>query len=263
MSLSEFTIGARALPPPERAALASTVRLLSCLVTESVVRALYFPLVGFEATGFSVVLKPDVPLTRPYTVADVLAVLPLRHLPVFKHDGQDDRAKEIGLLDPFDMMPLVLEVSPIQNDVPDTKPVSAPRIHSMYFLNRHTPQHPELTSAILAVLQKPGWDIRSSTVLVPNKGPLSIWNAFAAAMKLDPAISADIAEEFASAVRWQSMFYFSFNRVDHVLTPLLPNPAYSFENPPPAPMFESPSIDWEESIVEGHPTHPVSLNRVS
>lgn len=34
--------------------------------------------------------------------------------------------------------------------------------------------------------------------------------------------------------------------------------AYSFENPPPAPTFDSPSIDWEESIVEGHPTHPAS-----
>lgn len=33
--------------------------------------------------------------------------------------------------------------------------------------------------------------------------------------------------------------------------------AYSFENPPVAPTFDSPSIDWEESIVEGHPTHPV------
>lgn len=124
MSLSEFTIGARALPPAERAALASTVRLLSCLVTESCARALYFPLAGFEATGFSVVLKPETSLTRPYTATDILAVLPLRHLPIFKHDGQDERAKEIGLLDPFDMMPLVLEVSPIQNDASDTKPVS-------------------------------------------------------------------------------------------------------------------------------------------
>lgn len=35
--------------------------------------------------------------------------------------------------------------------------------------------------------------------------------------------------------------------------------AYSFENPPPPPTFDSPSIDWEESIIEGHPTHPVSF----
>ncbi|KAF5359778.1 hypothetical protein D9756_003207 [Leucocoprinus leucothites] len=222
MSLSEFTIGARALPPAERAALASTVRLISCLVTESVVRALYFPLVGFEATGFSIILKPDTPLARSYNATDILAVLPLRHIPIFKHDGQDNRAREIGLLDPYDMMPLVLEVSPTHIDAPDMKP------------------HPDLTAAILKILQGPGWNIESSTVLVPNKGPLSIWNTFAEAMKLDSAIAADIAEEFASAVKWQT---------------------HSFENPPPAPTFDSPSIDWEESIVEGHPTHPMHKTR--
>lgn len=123
MSLSTFTIGARSLPPADRAALGSTVRLLSCLVTESLVRALYFPLEGFEATGFTTVLKPEVPLSRAYTSADILAVVPLRHLPVFKHDGQDDRAKEIGLLDPFDMMPLVLEVSATQPSPQGVMPV--------------------------------------------------------------------------------------------------------------------------------------------
>lgn len=125
MSLSTFTIGARALPPAERAALASTVRLLSCLVTESIVRALYFPLEGFEATGFTIVLKPNVPLDRAYSPTDMLAVIPLRHIPIFKHDGQDNRAKEIGLLDPLDMMPLVLEVSPTQANIPGSKPVGS------------------------------------------------------------------------------------------------------------------------------------------
>ncbi len=130
MSLSTFTIGARSLPPADRAALASTVRLLSCLVTESVVRALYFPLEGFEATGFATVLKPEVPLNRAYTAADILAVIPLRHLPVFKHDGQDDRAKEIGLLDPLDMMPLVLELS--TTSLPDARPVSRTQILTLF-----------------------------------------------------------------------------------------------------------------------------------
>lgn len=130
MSLSTFTIGARALPPDQRAALASTVRLLSCLVTESIVRALYFPLEGFEATGFTVVLKPDVLPDHPYSNSDILAIIPLRHVPVYKHDGQDERAKEIGLLDPLDMMPSVFELSSIPNDVLDGRPVgSSPHRH--------------------------------------------------------------------------------------------------------------------------------------
>ena len=32
---------------------------------------------------------------------------------------------------------------------------------------------------------------------------------------------------------------------------------YSYNFPPTAPSFDDPSIVWEQSIVEGHPTHPV------
>jgi hypothetical protein len=58
-----------------------------------------------------------------YCNTDILAVVPLCHIPVFKHDGQDNRAKEVGLLDPFDMMPLVLEMSSVPTDVLDGAPV--------------------------------------------------------------------------------------------------------------------------------------------
>lgn len=46
----------------------------------------------------------------------------------------------------------------------------------------------------------------------------------------------EVAAEFASAVRWQ---------------------AHSYQHPPRTPSLEDPSIVWEQSIVEGHPTHPV------
>ena len=32
---------------------------------------------------------------------------------------------------------------------------------------------------------------------------------------------------------------------------------YTYEHPPAAPSFESTSIEWEQSIVEGHPIYPV------
>lgn len=104
-----------ALSPANRAAFATTARLISCLVTESLARALYFPIRGFEATGFAVILSGDVssrpPSEQPYGVNDVLAIIPLLHVPVFKHDGTDFRGKEIGLIDPLDMLPLVFEVN--------------------------------------------------------------------------------------------------------------------------------------------------------
>ena len=65
---------------------------------------------------------------------------------------------------------------------------------------------------------------------------VDLWNKFGTSLELDAALQKDIAEEFASSVVWQT---------------------HSFENPPRAPSINSPSIDWEQSIVEGHPTHPV------
>jgi len=104
------------LEPSARAAFATSARLISCLVTESLVRALYFTFEGFEATGVAVLLsgnvssQPPKSLEEAYTSKDILCLVPLRYVPVFKHDGSDPRAKEIGLLDPLDMLALVFEV---------------------------------------------------------------------------------------------------------------------------------------------------------
>ena len=111
-----------------KANLATASRLLSCLVTESLSRALYFSLNGFEATGFCVVLsggvssRPPQPLQNPYTASDILAIILLKHVPVFKHDTADPRGPEIGLLDPMDMLPLTLEVE--ESDPQNTDIVS-------------------------------------------------------------------------------------------------------------------------------------------
>jgi hypothetical protein len=102
------------LNPGDRAIFAVNARLVSCLVTESLLRALYFPIHGFEATGICVLLHNQVsskpPSQEPYESKDILAVVPLQHVPYFRHDGTDTRGKEIGLLDPLDMLPLVFEV---------------------------------------------------------------------------------------------------------------------------------------------------------
>jgi len=99
----------------QRAVFATTARLLSCFVTESLVRALYIPLEGLEATGFSVLLTGSVsassqPEWPSYTAADILAIVLLKHVPVLTNEGSYRRAREVGLLDPLDMLPLVFEV---------------------------------------------------------------------------------------------------------------------------------------------------------
>lgn len=119
MNMSISALRFAGLNPEDRAIFAVNARLISCLVTESLLRALYFPIHGFEATGICVLLNNDVsskpPSLQPCELKDVIAVVPLRHVPVFRHDGSDTRGKEIGLLDPLDMFPLVLEVEDADN----------------------------------------------------------------------------------------------------------------------------------------------------
>jgi hypothetical protein len=105
----------QALAPSQRAAFATASRLLSCLVTESLTRALYIPLVGLEPKAAAVILSAQVsdkpPADTPvYAVSDILAIVPLKHVPIFKHNTSDSRAIEIGLLDPMDMLPVVYVV---------------------------------------------------------------------------------------------------------------------------------------------------------
>jgi len=100
----------------ERAAFATSARLLSCLVTESLVPAVFIPLRWSDCVGIGVVLKPPastarVQASRSYSQEDVLSIVLLRHVPIFKVDSSDPRGKEIGLLDPLDMFPLLLRIS--------------------------------------------------------------------------------------------------------------------------------------------------------
>lgn len=95
----------------ERAQFATTSRLLSCLVTESLARAFYQPLKDIpNVNGYGIILQGDIPAEVSLLHADsILAIVPLHHPPIFKADGVDFLGKEIGLLDPLDMIPMIFE----------------------------------------------------------------------------------------------------------------------------------------------------------
>jgi hypothetical protein len=104
------------LSSAERAAFATAARLLSCLVTESLVRAVFVPLPWSDGVGIAVVLNApisNIPALdfKCYSEGDILAIVPLRHVPVLRNESNDPRGKEIGLLDPLDMFPLVFVTS--------------------------------------------------------------------------------------------------------------------------------------------------------
>lgn len=115
----------------QRASFATTARLFSCLVTEGLIRALYIPLESSgdtsNATGICIAFDG--------TTSDcgLLAVIPLRHTPVFKHGvAPDVRGKEIGLLDPMDMVSLVYHVH--QTEVANGNAVPEDPVRSHYYL---------------------------------------------------------------------------------------------------------------------------------
>jgi hypothetical protein len=194
------------LSPGDRAAFATSARLLSCLVTESILRALYLPIHGFEATGVCVILNSDVssqpPSLQPYASKDIFAIIPLYHVPVFKHDGTDPRAKEIALLDPLDMMPWIFEVDPNRTEPPDTEVPLSLRLSCQS--HRPFSQHIDLSATILDVLSGSGWVISKSTQLFTSRAPVSLWEKFAMSVGLQDALLKDIATEFESSVKWQS-----------------------------------------------------------
>ncbi|KAH9052946.1 IucC family-domain-containing protein [Lactarius deliciosus] len=212
----------------ERASFATIARLLSSFVTESLVRAIFLPLQCSDCVGIAVVLNApvsSVPATDciSYSEGDILAIIVLKHVPIFKHDSSDPRGKEVGLLDPLDMSPLVL-VTVTQEDSDENEERS----------------RNDLVSSVQEALSTPGWSISPTTSLKQMKDPLVLWKTFALSIDLDPTMRADISDELASSVEWQ---------------------AHSYDHPPNAPTLLSPSIDWEQSIVEGHPTYPMHKMR--
>jgi hypothetical protein len=102
------------LQPSERAAFAVTSRLLSSIVTESLLSSYYVPIQSEEARGICVILSASMSehhvLTRPLQPADVFAIVPLNQEPIFS-GTYGTHGRPIWLLDPLDMVPLIFEIS--------------------------------------------------------------------------------------------------------------------------------------------------------
>lgn len=104
----------------DRAAFAVTSRLLACLVTESLLKAFYIPLNSLQAaaSGACIVLSTEASLSlqKPYRPADIFVIIPLQSVPVLKPTNDSSIGKEIGLIDPLDMLPWIFEVDAESNE---------------------------------------------------------------------------------------------------------------------------------------------------
>ncbi|GJJ10653.1 hypothetical protein Clacol_004880 [Clathrus columnatus] len=211
---------ASCLKPFQRASFATAARLLSCVVTESLLRAIFIPICSNDLKGIAVILNSDTSQTGPVRAQDVFAVIPLRDIPFLKPDNH----AEIGLLDPLDMLPYVYEPKPLDSA---GSPVS----------NGYPKEIYKLKATIQTAVYEFGL---SDLELTPSPGPLHLWSKFAEHRRLGKSLEMDVAEELRNSMEWQQ---------------------YAYENLPPMPTFESPSILWEQCIIEGHPTHPMHKMR--
>ncbi|KAJ7593412.1 IucC family-domain-containing protein [Mycena floridula] len=209
----------------ERAGFAVSSRLLSCLVTESLLRGYYLPLDYPSATGILVVLSTNVifeqAITRSLHASDIFAIVPLRHSPIFKSDVSGKHGLQVALVDPFDMLPVIYELA--EGDVDQTS------------------ENRNLQEAVLSTLLPPPWELGRFKSLAKVQGPERLWNKFVADMLLEDSFQNSIKAELLSSLHWQAL---------------------SYEKTPECPLLSSPSIEWEQSLVEGHPTHPLHRARM-
>ena len=100
----------------KRAAFAVISRLLSCLVTEAVLRAFYIAIKdNSPAAGIVIILTAH--MTSEQTVIDralherdILAIVPVHHSPVLKEAPSSKHGEPVALLDPLDMLAEIYEL---------------------------------------------------------------------------------------------------------------------------------------------------------
>ena len=181
------------LAPPQRADFAVTSRLFSCLVTETLLRGLYFPLsdVSHGATGFALILLHGPSTTSAFRavdiqITDIFALIPLQGVPVLSCEEDGTTIKEITLLDPLDLVPLPLMISKYDQ------------------LQSHGIRNPcPLTTAILDTLNAYGGFERSKCQLDICWDPVVFWRHYARYASLADDLTDEIAQELANSVKWQ------------------------------------------------------------
>ena len=185
------------LSPLQRAAFAVSSRLISCLVTESLLRAIYLPLPDPTVAGFAIVFlnESNDSCPSPFTAKldDIFAIIPLQHIPIVYDLNDNPTIKDISLLDPLDMIPLVLIIG---NDRSRTRP-------AFHENDERFPQA-SLVAAILGTLNDQDWFLQTIEQFEPCWNPVLLWNKYANFKSIASSLTEEIASEITSSFKWQS-----------------------------------------------------------
>jgi hypothetical protein len=214
------------------ASFATTSRLVTCLVSETLVPVFFVPVKSVDRNnqfiGLCLLLRPNTikqesELPTNIIASDILTVVPLRGLPILNNENvalfNGIRCPQIDLVDFLDMLPHIYSVE------------ASGSLKSGDSLKQKTF---DTLSTIL--------DGSKAFDLVDGYSAVQLWNHFAQDLEINSKLREQIGQELGSSIIFQK---------------------YTYDNPKPLPTLNSSTIKWEQSVVEGHATHPMHKARKS
>ncbi|KAF8899908.1 IucC family-domain-containing protein [Gymnopilus junonius] len=210
----------------ERASFAVISRFISCLVTEQILRAFYVPVndPSFGVAGLLVVLST-------HTISE--------DVKVFRTFHPDD----IYVISPLHHSPVLKDEEILKHGrlVGLVDPLDM--LPSIYEFGNVGAEdcNDKFGQSILNYLKPPPWDLSARGSLCRVTDPVALWKRFVETVMISEALHEIIAQEMQSSLIWQTVAY---------------------ESPPLCPNLYSPAIEWEQSLVAGHPTHPMHRARM-
>ncbi|CEP15762.1 hypothetical protein [Parasitella parasitica] len=213
------------------ASFATTSRLVACLTSESLVPVYFIP-ASVETenfVGLCLLLRPvkdqEEKKVHQVTLDSILAVIPLRGLPILNTDATVNWngivCTHISLVDNLDMQPHIYSVVAGTGDKRNSS-------------NDHAKQ--TLTSILSPSATLNEFHLQDSYDAV------HMWHRFASDFEVNGKLQEQIGQELGSSINFQK---------------------YTYDHPKQLPGFESSTIAWEQSVVEGHATHPMHKARKS
>ncbi|KAF8149828.1 IucC family-domain-containing protein [Crassisporium funariophilum] len=215
------------LQPREHAAFAVISRLTSCLVTEQILRALYVPFKEQSqgAKGLLVVLSIHTISENP---------------DIFRPLDSDD----IFIIIPLHQQPVFKDHSIYGHAqyVGLVDPLDMlPHIYEFRKSEQIDDINEDFVKCILDRFALPPWNLTRRGTLKHTMDPVSLWKRFVEGMLIPENLRDAISVEIQSSLDWQTL-------------------AYTL--PPSCPSLRSSPIEWEQSLVAGHPTHPMHRARM-
>ncbi|CDS10223.1 hypothetical protein LRAMOSA02899 [Lichtheimia ramosa] len=202
---------------------ATTSRLISCMVTEGLVTAHFVPYTRSSDAIVGLCL-----ILRQNK--ELLVAVPLRGLPELHTEQTTElngiQCPKVELVDPWDMLPYIY----------------APKTQERQG-NAPSPWLMDAADVLATVTEIfKDVDVHVDT-LVDDYDAVELWNQFAQDYGVDnKELIQVLSEELASSMNHQT---------------------YTYDHPKPLPDLQSTAIHWEQSIVEGHATHPMHKARLS